>query len=662
MRKNKRLYIPYIISGIGSVMMYYIMRYLGVCPLLKMMKGGRSLGTVLTLGQVVIAVFSVIFLFYTNSFLIRRRYREFGLYNVLGMDKKKISRIVVLESVITAAVSIIVGSLLGIMVSGGAQWVLMKVVRESLPIKFSLSLTTLIYTAVIYAAIFFLIMLKSLIQVRKAKPIELMQSETAGEKPPKSNLLLAIPGVIILVTAYVIAVSIKNPLEALISFFVAVILVIIATYLLFIFGSVTLCGLLKKSKKYYYKKQHFVSVSSMAYRMKRNGAGLASICILATMVLVMISFSSSLWFGTDESLKNTFPRECEIDVMISDYGDFTEDTVNSLKMSYQKVFDEYSFTPKNVFDYRYASVAGLLSDNKADTDPDNGNTIDFSLVRNFYFVSMEDYNRLTNENLSLHTGECAVCPVRCSYDYDTLFIDGSRFNISQKLDKCFTISEVNAMPTGSVIIVVSNFDEIEVIAKDTDNLGYNRMNMRCYFGYDTGLNDDDMISLHESITDSLADVPMFRNGYGYSSSCIAQGRYDFLSSYGGLFFIAIVLSVLFICAAAMIIYYKQISEGYEDRERFCIMRKVGMTKKDIIKSINSQILTVFFAPLIFAGIHLAFAFPMLWRLLQLFELYNFKFVIFVTLIAFALFAVIYAVIYGITARAYYSIVTADGND
>ena len=279
MKKNKKLYIPYIISGIGSVMMYYIMRYLGVCPLLKTMKGGRSLGIVLTLGQIVIAVFSVIFLFYTNSFLIRRRYKEFGLYNVLGMDKKKISRIVVLESVITAAVSIVVGSLLGILISGGAQWALMKVVRENLPIKFSLSLSTIIYTAVVYAAIFFLIMLKSLIQVRKAKPIELMQSETAGEKPPKSNLLLAIPGVIILVTAYVIAVSIKNPLEAFISFFIAVILVIIATYLLFIFGSVTLCGLLKKNKKYYYKKQHFVSVSSMAYRMKRNGAGLASICI-----------------------------------------------------------------------------------------------------------------------------------------------------------------------------------------------------------------------------------------------------------------------------------------------------------------------------------------------------------------------------------------------
>ncbi len=661
MKKNKKLYVPYIITCIGAVMMFYILKYLSVCPLLSAMKGGRSLGTVLTLGQFVIAVFSVIFLFYTNSFLIRRRYKEFGLYNVLGMDKKKISRIVVLESVYTAVIAIVSGTVLGVLLSYAAQWGLMKAVREEVPVSFSVSFSAILSTVMIYAAIFLLICVKSLIQVKRSKPVELMQSEKAGEKPPKSNIVLAVIGVLILGAAYYIAVSIKNPLSAFIAFFVAVILVIIATYILFIAGSVSLCSLLKKNKRYYYKKEHFVSVSSMAYRMKRNGAGLASICILATMVLVMISSTSSLFFGAEDSLKNSFPRECEIDVMINDYDDFTADTADTLKTSYQKVFDEYSVTPKTLFDYRYASVAGLLTDNKADTDPDNSNTIDFSLVRNFCFVNMEDYNRLMNENLSLNNGECAVCPVRCSFDHDTLFIDGSRFNISQKLDKCFTISEVNAMPTASVIIVVTDFDEIEAIAKDTDDLGYNRMNMRCYYGYDTGLNDDDMISLHESITDSLNDVPMFRNGYGYSSSCIAQGRYDFLSSYGGLFFIAIVLSVLFICAAAMIIYYKQISEGYEDSMRYSIMRKVGMTKKDIRKSVNSQILTVFFAPLIFAGIHLAFAFPMIWKLLQLFELYNFKFVIFVTLIAFALFAGLYAIIYAITAKGYYAIVSKDSD-
>ena len=660
-KKNKKLYVPYIITCIGAVMMFYILKYLSVCPLLSAMKGGRSLGIVLTLGQYVIAVFSVIFLFYTNSFLIRRRYKEFGLYNVLGMDKKKISRIIVLEAVYTAVIAIVSGTLLGVLLSYAAQWGLMKAVREQVGISFSLSYSAILSTVVIYAVIFLLICVKSLIQVKKSKPVELMQSEKAGEKPPKSNIVLAIIGVLLLGIAYYIAVSIKNPLSAFVAFFVAVILVIIATYILFIAGSVTLCTLLKKNKKYYYKKEHFVSVSSMAYRMKRNGAGLASICILATMVLVMISSTSSLFFGAEESLKNTFPEECSIDVAISDFDDFTKDTADTIREAYSKVFDKHNFTPVRVNDYRYASASGLIPKDKADIFPDESAVVNFSDVKNFYFISLDDYNRLTDSKLSLTAGECAVYPVRCNYSYDTLSVDEAQFKVAMTLDKCIEVSEANAMPVASLIVIIPDFNDIEALAEKTDSYGFSPVTMRYYYGYDTGLDDEKMISVQNDISDSLSDIPLFSDGYSFMSACIASERYDFLSSYGGLFFIAIILSILFICAAAMIIYYKQISEGYEDYTRYSIMRKVGMTKKDIKKSVNSQILTVFFAPLIFAGIHLAFAFPMIWKLLQLFELYNFKFAVTVTLIAFVLFAGLYAVIYAITAKGYYAIVSKDSD-
>ena len=311
-RKNRKLYVPYLLTVIGMVMMSQIMQSLSYSPALHAMKGGSQLEAILSLGKIVIAVFAAIFLLYTNSFLIRRRYREFGLYNVLGMDKNALSKVVVWENLIVAVIGLAVGLALGSLLYKLAELGLVNMVLGQVDDSFVVEPEALKFTLVLFAIIFALIMARSLVQVRRSNPLELLHSEAAGEKPPRANYLLGFLGVALLAGAYYMAVTISNALSAFTWFFVAVLMVIAGTYLVMISGSVVLCRLLQKWKGYYYKKQHFVSVSSMAYRMKRNGAGLASICILATMVLVMISSTGSLYIGAEDAIAVRYPYDSTV--------------------------------------------------------------------------------------------------------------------------------------------------------------------------------------------------------------------------------------------------------------------------------------------------------------------------------------------------------------
>jgi putative ABC transport system permease protein len=310
-RKNKRMYFPYILTGSVMVMMFYILSFLEDSPALTQMNGGTVLVTILPLGCIVIAVFSLLFLFYTNSFLIKQRYREFGLYNILGMDKRNISRLMVWETAFTAILALIIGLVAGIALSKGAELILLNLLGMDISYTLGISILSVRNTAVIFAAIYMVLLVNSLIQIRRSKPLELLHSSKVGEKVPKFTWLFAAVGILLLGCAYYIAVSIEEPITALSYFFIAVIMVIAGTYLLFISGSVTFCRLLQKNKRYYYKPNHFVSVSSMVYRMKRNGAGLASICILLTMVLVMLSSTTTLYFGEEDAIKNRYPN-CEL--------------------------------------------------------------------------------------------------------------------------------------------------------------------------------------------------------------------------------------------------------------------------------------------------------------------------------------------------------------
>lgn len=662
MRKNRKLYLPYILSCVGMVMMDYILHALSGSPLVAGMVHGGDIGFILFLGQFVVAAFALMFLFYTNSFLIRRRNREFGLYSVLGMNRGNICRIVIWESLIIAVVSIVGGILLGIAFSKLAELGLLNMMRGVIGYSFTVSTEAVLWTALIFGGIFLLLMFRSIIQVRKCKPLELMRSEAVGEKPLKTNWVFALIGVLILGAAYWMAVSIKNPLTALLLFFVAVIMVIVATYILFISGSVALCKILQKNKSYYYKKEHFISVSSMAYRMKRNGAGLASICILATMVLVMISSTGSLYFGSNDAMRTRYPSDAEFSVELKSIDNLTDDKISEFVTAYESVFEKHSFVPQDVHEYRYASIAGYLDGDKLDPNPNyDSNLLGYENVRSVYFISAEDYSRESGIHYALKDGEALLYTLRCNYDKEDLQIGNLTLHIVCKLDSYIDLGEASSLIMPSLMLVIPDYETLRPLSQYEFG-GDPMLSVRYYYGYDSNAPEEDTIKIFQEQKDLAKEIcGRSEDGFQLYYGCLPMEKDDFYATFGGMFFLGIILSVVFIFAAAVIIYYKQISEGYEDQKRFQIMRNVGMTAQDIRRTINSQVLTVFFAPLICAGLHLGFAFPFVWKLLQLFNMRNLTFVLCITAAAFIGFGLFYVLIYNATARAYYNIVST-GHD
>ena len=662
-RKNARLYIPYFISCIGSVMMYYIIDFLGQSGTVKEISGGGNLSMVLSMGKFVIAVFSLIFLFYTNSFLIRRRNKEFGLYNILGMDKKGISKIICFESLMVCVVSIAAGLFFGVILSKLAELGLLYIIKAQVSYKFSVEPSSIKYTLVLYAAIFAVLLLRSLFEVGKKDALDLMKSENYGEKPPKANFIFAVLGAVILIAAYLIAVLTKSPLSAISNFLIAVIMVIVATYLLFIAGSVTLCKVLQKNKNYYYKKNHFVSVSSMAYRMKRNGAGLASICILSTMVLVMIASSASLYFGAGDSMKARFPMENQIVTFPPSIDYLDEKYMSQLEEHYGSVFEEEGVKPSKTRSFRYAYIAGLLENGVIEPDVERvvNRVVVMDDIRQLYFMNVNDYNKIMGTDIKIEKGQVMTATIRCSFKDDTLRIGDVNLKVVGSLDKYPNIGTANVAVASSIIAVISDFSDIEPLDSLVDFNGSRMLDTCLYYGYNLDESEEKTIEVIQAQRNAIGQIDFIHNedgGYTYELDCLDEQRADFYTTFGGLFFIGIILSIIFIFAMAMIIYYKQISEGYEDKSRFEIMQKIRITKKDISKSVNSQTLTVFFAPLIMAGIHLCFAFPPIWKILMLFNMTNLSFVILVTAAAFVFFGVFYIVLYKITSNAYFSIVSS----
>ena len=664
-RKNKRMYLPYFLTCTGMVMMYYIVTFLLYDELLSAMRGEEVIFSILSLGGWVIAVFSCLFLFYTNSFLLRRRKKEFGLYSILGMGKRNIARILFWETLLIAFVSLAVGLGMGIAVSKLAELGLVNLLHGKASFSFSVSLKAIAMTAEVFGVIFLLLLLNGLRQVRFSSPLALLHSETAGEKPPKANYLLGILGVLLLAAAYYIAVTIKEPVAALTLFFVAVLMVIAGSYLCFIAGSVLLCRILQKRKGYYYKPNHFVSVSSMVYRMKRNGAGLASICILATMVLVMISSTVSLYFGAEDALRCRYPRDLNLSFRMTDAEALRDEAVDTLKRDIDTQLAKAHASPKNLYFFRSAAIAGLLEGNTVETDASTLNSFSVSSlqnVTNFYFIPLADYNAMTGENETLSTGEALLYRNR-SGDFGESamhFNNGCDLRIKKQLPTFFTTGESSMEMLSSIFLVVPDLEEsLGTLPTLADYNGDRMVVYKWVYNFDTDKTDEENMALNRELRDFLyGSEPFAAYGLEYvSCESLAAEKEGFYSLYGGLFYLGILLSVVFLFAAVLIIYYKQISEGYEDQRRFEIMQRVGMTKKEIRRSINSQLLTVFFLPLLFAGTHLAFAFPMIRRLLMLFNLTNVLLFAGVTVGCFLVFALFYALVYRITSGAYYGIVS-----
>lgn len=662
-RKNKKLYLPYLLTCVGMVMMEYILLSLSDSPALRTMRGGAQLGFLLSLGKFVVAVFAALFLLYTNSFLIRRRNKEFGLYNVLGMDKSALGWVIFWENIIVATLGLGLGLLFGIGLYKVAELGLVNIIHADVDYSFIISPESVKFTLWVFLPIFALLMVKSMWQVRRARPLELLRSESAGEKPPKANYLLGLGGVALLAGAYYLSVTSTSALQAFTMFFVAVIMVIVATYLIMISGSVALCRLLQRSKNYYYQKKHFVSVSSMAYRMKRNGAGLASICILATMVLVMISSTFSLYVGVEESINARYPHDSGFGLDMERLENLNEVCTAQVREKFETLFQKEGAEPQNVEHYRYATIYGIIAGDRI--EPDSTRTVstelNYNLLRLVAFIPVEDYNALNGTDFTLEPGQALVGCLRCSYDAPRFRLGDVNLEIAGKLPKGLNTGEMAAAAAPSLTLVVKDLSEIDSLEKMEDYKGRRMLQTRYYYGCDFDLPEEEIILLHDQQKQAIMQLEFLgkEHGIGWIDECPAREREDFYVTYGGLFFIGIVLSAVFIAAAVLIIYYKQVSEGYEDQSRFTIMRKVGMTKADIKRSVNSQVLTVFFAPLLMAGVHLAFAFPMVWQLLQMFNLRNLGLVIGANIGAFLVFCLFYVIIYRLTARAYYGIVSSD---
>lgn len=659
-RKNKELYIPYLLTGMGMIMMYYIVSYLYTSTLVTTAKGGSVIMMLMGLGRFVIGAFSVVFLFYTHSFLIRRRKKEFGLYSILGMNKNNLARIMIWESVMVAGISLASGLALGIVFSKLAELLMHAILRADVDYAMRISPDYIRQTILLYLVIFFLILVVTLCQVRMADPIQLLRSENTGERPPKANWPMALAGAALLGAAYYLAVTIKNPVEAILWFFVAILLVIAGTYLLFVAGSVALCRMLQKNKRYYYKTNHFVSVSSMVYRMKRNGAGLASICILCTMVLVMLSSTVCLYGGMDSSLRSRYPRNIMTDNKATGWEQLQEENYVPLRTVIGQVMDSHGLAMENVLDYTCVVFGGFLHDGVIETEKtvtsDSG--VSYQDIWEIFVIPLADYNRLMGTQETLEPGQILMYTTKMRFRQDSLQIAGTDQVWQVSRAKSFVDNGVDTMQIiPSMFLFVEDVTEfISPLTGRADFYGDRLLNYEWIYGFDLDCSGEEQGEIYYEIQGQIAEL----QATGYPLLCKAESmalnRSGFGEIYGGLFFLGIMLSIVFVAATTLIMYYKQISEGYEDQGRFEILQKVGMTQKEVKKSINSQVMTVFFLPLVAAGVHLGFAFPFLYKGLLLLGFSNLRLLVWVAVLAYLLFGVGYVIVYRITSRAYYHLV------
>ena len=662
--KNRKLYFPYILTCICMIMMFYIIYYLGFSADFTTVRGGDMLQSFLMLGVFVIAIFSLIFLYYTNSFLIRRRQKEFGLYNILGMGKRNLVKILVWENILTAAVSIVSGLLLGIVFSKLAELAAIRILGGKTGFAIRVEPQPIIVTAVLFLGIFLLIMLRMIFYIFRLRPVEMLKSENVGEKPPKANWILALIGAALLAGAYYLAVAVIDPMSAMVMFFVAVIMVIIATYLLFISGSVALCKLLQKNKKYYYKTKHFVSLSSMVYRMKRNGAGLASICILSTMVLVTLSSTVCMYAQTEDGIQKRYPHDITMELTSDDYSE-----TEPYKEIVSDVLSEYGEKAENVEEFHLYSAAGFQYRDEFRLSMggySETGTGEVESIRSVYMIDLEDYNRLTGENRKMEDDEILLYPFKTDYDYDALSIAGCGTWDVELLDRQpFPVGTAQTDVMGSFFIVVKDLSVIQQIEEYRNSLEEEDDSLFLAYieesyGFDLPCDDEKQIEIYNTILERIGALTSQEDGVDYPHYYIdskAGGRIDYIAINGGLFFLGILLGAVFLFGTVLIMYYKQISEGYEDQDRFNILMKVGMTRKEVKQSINSQVLTVFFLPLITAGIHLAFAYPLISKILLLMSAAEEKLLIMVTIACYLVFALFYVVVYAVTSKEYYTIVS-----
>ena len=657
-KKNKQIYIPYIITCIITISFYYIMKSLSLNEGINDLWGGATVSYTLGLGCKVVMIFAAVFLFYTNSFLMKRREKEFGLFHVLGMEKKHLMKVVGLETIYIGIVSLAIGFLFGMALDKVMFLVLLRLLDTEIPLGFYISKEAILSTIVLFGVIFALIFLNAVRRLQSSKPVELLKGENVGEKEPKAKWFLALLGALCLGTGYYLAVTVKNPLEALTVFFVAVILVILGTYLLFTAGSIALLKLLRSNKRYYYRTKHFIGVSGMLYRMKQNAVGLANICILSTMVLVMVSSTTSLVIGMKDVITARYPNEYNVYLSDEAYDETNqakmENAAANVKSMVSEVLAGFGLEATESQGYRYLDFAVNEKDGNYSITQEM-NYWELDNLCEMAFLSLDDYNAMTGENVELNDNEVMVYCGRDDIESDTVLLDDYEFQVVKRLDQFVGNGEIASNIVNTYFFIVNSPEIIDsMYLWQKEIYGENCSNIRYYYGVEADGEEETLKQAYEEINNRLGTLDL--GGVTGYADCRAQSRNSFYGLYGGLFFIGIFLGLLFTVAAILMIYYKQITEGYYDRDRYIIMQNVGMSQKDVKASIHSQILTVFFLPLLTAGVHIIFAYPVIEKILACLNLMNTRLYVYCTVGCFIVFSLLYILVYTWTAKVYYSIV------
>ena len=642
LKGNRRVYLPYLLSSVGIIMMFYSINALGQGIDQGALYGGTTVASMMGLGVFVIGLFAVLFLFYTNSFIIKRRKKELGLYNILGMEKRHIAHILFRETLLIAVCSLALGLGLGIVFSRVLFWLLGLLLGTNLAVAFVIPVSAITSTLGLFGLIFLLTLCYNLLQVKLSKPIELLHGGETGEREPKAHWFLAVLGALLLGTGYTMAVTIQDPLSALVFFFVAVILVILGTYLLFITGITAMLKLLKKNKRFYYKTNHFTALSGMLFRMKQNAAGLASICVLFTALLVTVSTTFSLYTSMDGLLRARYPRNVLVSVC-----DANQEAKDMVRSAVNQKSQELGLALENVVDREGWNITTARVGNTLHTQEVS---LETCAVVNIFTQS--EFERFSGQQVDLAENQVLLFdPANTFPGGDTLNIDDKTYEIVPSdyvMPEASTLAQIYEM----YYLVVRDETVVENILAPS---GSDTFPIYSYDFDVAGGDPEDIAALREA----LGTVDFSGPGVEYEALLFedsATSRQSFMELYGGLFFLGLFLGVLFLLGTALIIYYKQVSEGYDDARRFNIMQKVGMSHKEVKQSIHSQILLVFFLPLVMAVLHLAFAFPMLEKILLVMGLANTQLILLSTLGCVAVFALAYLIIYALTARTYYNIV------
>lgn len=631
LRRNKRTTIPFMLTSALCTLMLYLVISLENSAVVSESFGGAQMQMMLGFGELVIVLFTVIFLFYTNSFLMKQRKREFGLFNILGLAKKDIAMVLFVELLICWGVSLVAGIGLGMILDKGMYLLIGRLMNIDLPLEFGISMPAVIQTVLYTGAVYVLLVVYGFFMVNVSSPIELLHAQAEGEKEPKNRWLLALGGLLCLGAGYGLALWVQNPMDAFVLFFLAVILVIVGTYLLFSAGSIALLNMLQKNRHFYYQTSHFISVSGMKYRMKANAASLANICILSTMVLVALSTTICLVMGMDQSVETAYPRETTLSIYSQD-GNYLQDFDQALAQSGVQATDVMAYT---LFD-----IPGTVSGDTVSNLGEYGKPD----MRLFEFIPVGQYNNAEGTDYTLEPGQVLINPGSDSWG-SSLTIGDRTWSVAGTVDG-FPPSGLGINMMGNPMLVVLP-DEADIAWLQT-LVPEEQRNVTNIFAFNSPDPNRDAGILKDAFEQITGARPFGDTRQNFALSL--------QSMYGSFLFVGIFVSILFVMASVLIMYYKQISEGFEDQKRFDIMTRVGLDNRQIRKTIHFQVLAVFFLPLAMAGIHVAFAFPMISKMLALLGMGDITLFMITCLIVFAIFAILYVIVYGLTSRTYYQLV------